>query len=118
MPIYTSKVLCSAHPALETVVPHGPSAVVADPHEIANVMDLDGINYMVNDAASVPLKVYFTAPSCVPATPFETSGADIGVLEIEDLLARDQVVALGEMMNFPGVIADDPLVKKKLEILR
>jgi len=100
----------------ETVVPHGTSAVVADPHEIANVMGLDGINYMVNDAASVPLKVYFTAPSCVPATPFETSGADIGVLEIEDLLARDQVVALGEMMNFPGVIADDPLVKKKIEI--
>jgi adenine deaminase len=98
----------------EAVVPHGTSAVVADPHEIANVMGVEGINYMMDDSDSVPLKVYFSAPSCVPATPFETSGAVIGPVEIDELLARDEVVALGEMMNFPGVIADDPMVKSKI----
>lgn len=99
----------------EAVVPHGTSAVVADPHEIANVMGVEGINYMVDDSDSVPLKVYFSAPSCVPATPFETAGATIGPSEIEELLSRDEVVALGEMMDFPGVIADDPIVKSKIK---
>ncbi|MDD1764096.1 MAG: adenine deaminase [Methanobacteriaceae archaeon] len=99
----------------EAVVPHGTSAVVADPHEIANVMGMEGINYMVEDSNSVPLKVYFTAPSCVPATTFETSGATIGPDEIEELLVREEVVALGEMMNFPGVIGDDATVKSKIQ---
>ena len=99
----------------EAVVPHGTSAVIADPHEIANVMGLDGIKYMMDDSNSVPLKVYFSAPSCVPATPFETSGAVIGLVEIDELLACEDVVALGEMMNFPGVIADDPTVKRKIQ---
>ena len=59
----------------EAVVPHGTTSVVSDPHEIANVMGIKGINYMINDASSVPLKMFLTAPSCVPATLFETSGA-------------------------------------------
>ena len=69
----------------EAVVPHGTTSVVADPHEIANVLGLDGINYMVKDASTVPLKVFLTAPSCVPATMFETSGAIISTEEIKNL---------------------------------
>ena len=99
----------------EAAVPHGTTAVVADPHEIANVLGLEGINYMVKDASTVPLKVFLTAPSCVPATIFETSGAIISTEEIKNLLKEDNVVALGEMMNFPGVIRDDPEVMGKLD---
>ena len=99
----------------EAVVPHGTTSIVADPHEIANVLGLDGINYMVKDASTVPLKVFLTAPSCVPATIFETSGAKISTEEIRSLLKEDNVVALGEMMNFPGVICDDPEVMAKID---
>ena len=98
----------------QAVVPHGTTSVVTDPHEIANVMGLDGIKYMMEDAASVPLRFFFTAPSCVPATPFETSGAIIGSEEIDALLKNDEVVALGEMMNFFGVIEKDPRVLEKI----
>ena len=102
----------------EAVVPHGTTSVVSDPHEIANVMGVDGIEYMINESKSVPLKVFFTAPSCVPATPFETSGAVLGPEEIEKLLEKEDMVALGEMMNFPGVIGDDPTVMAKIEIAK
>ena len=98
----------------EVVVPHGTTSIVADPHEIANVMGLNGINYMVKDSSTVPLKVFLTAPSCVPATIFETSGGVISTEEIEKLLEDGNFVALGEMMNFPGVIKDDPEVMTKL----
>lgn len=100
----------------EAVVPHGTTAVVADPHEIANVLGISGINYMMNDASTVPLRFFFTAPSCVPATPFETSGAVLGPEEIEELLQLDDVVALGEMMNFPGVVGEDPIVLEKIRL--
>ncbi len=99
----------------ETVVPHGTTSIVSDPHEIANVLGIEGIKYMINDAATVPLNFFFTAPSCVPATPFETSGAIIKAKEIYDLLISDEIVALGEMMNFPGVLGDDPEVMAKIE---
>lgn len=99
----------------ETVVPHGTTSVIADPHEIANVMGLDGINYMIKDAATVPLKVFLTAPSCVPATIFETTGGNISTEEIKNLLKDDNFVALGEMMNYQGVISSDPNVMAKLE---
>jgi len=99
----------------EAVVPHGTTSVVSDPHEIANIMGIEGINYMINDAEGVPLRFFFTAPSCVPATPFETSGAVINAQEINKLLERDEIVALGEMMNFPGVLEDDPEVIAKIE---
>ena len=99
----------------ETVVPHGTTSVISDPHEIANVLGIRGIKYMINDAASVPLNVLFTAPSCVPATPFETSGAVISAKEIDELLKEEGIVALGEMMNFPGVLANDEEVMAKIE---
>ncbi|HEX3013656.1 MAG TPA: amidohydrolase family protein, partial [Methanobacterium sp.] len=98
----------------EAVVPHGTTSVVSDPHEIANVLGTLGIEYMIKDASTVPLNVFFTAPSCVPATPFETSGAVIGSKEIDELLKYEEMVALGEMMNFPGVLSDDPEVMAKI----
>lgn len=99
----------------KAVIPHGTTSVVADPHEIANVLGIEGIDFMINDGKKVPFDFYYSAPSCVPATPFETSGAVLNSSDIEELLKRDEVVALGEMMNFPGVIAEDEEVLKKLD---
>ena len=98
----------------EAVVPHGTTSVVSDPHEIANVLGIPGIKYMIEDASTVPLNVFFTAPSCVPATSFETSGAVIGSKEIDEILKYKEMVALGEMMNFPGVLSGDPEVMAKI----
>lgn len=99
-------------------VRHGTTAVVCDPHEIANVLGIEGIEFMIENASHVPFNFYFTAPSCVPATEFETSGASLGAEDIEYLLKKDEVVGLAEMMNFPGVINGDESVLKKLEISR
>ena len=99
-------------------VRHGTTSVVCDPHEIANVLGIDGIELMINNAKEVPFNFYFTAPSCVPATMFETSGAIIDSSDIEYLLKKDEIVALGEMMNFPGVINGDEEVIKKLELAK
>ena len=97
------------------VVPQGTVAVVSDPHEIANVMGEQGIDYMVENANSVPLKIYFGVPSCVPATPFESSGAVLDKNDVDRLLARKDLYYLSEMMNFPGVVYDDPDVMGKIE---
>lgn len=96
-------------------VPHGTVGVIADPHEIANVLGVDGVEYMIEDGEKVPLKFYFGAPSCVPATPFETSGASVSVDDIQKLLKRDEIHFLSEMMNFPGVINEDPVVMEKIK---
>lgn len=112
-----SSMLCPSRFA-EAVVPHGTTAVVTDPHEIANVAGIDGVDYMRRDAADVPLRTYFTAPSCVPATPFETSGAELGPDEVAEILAWDEVVALGEVMNWPGVVEESPDVIAKLDAAR
>lgn len=95
-------------------VKHGTVAVVSDPHEIANICGIEGVNFMINDGKSVPLKFYFGAPSCVPATSFETNGAVINSRMIKDLLDKDEIHYLSEMMNFPGVIYDDPEVLDKI----
>ena len=99
-------------------VMHGTTSVVCDPHEIANVCGIDGIEFMIENASQVPFNFYFSAPSCVPATSFETSGAILDSNDIEFLLKKDEVVALGEMMNFPGVINADDEVIRKLELAR
>ena len=112
-----SSMLCPSRFA-EAVVPHGTCSVIADPHEITNVMGLNGINYMLKDAFSVPLKMFLTAPSCVPATKFETSGAVLSVKDIDKLLKNPEVVGLGEMMNFPGVVNGDYEVLAKLDIAK
>jgi len=96
-------------------IQHGTLATISDPHEIANVSGLEGIEFMLKDAESTPLKIHFNAPSCVPATGFETSGAIIDSKTIKSLLERDKIVALGELMNYPGVIFDDAEVLAKIE---
>lgn len=95
-------------------VTKGMIAVVADPHEIANVVGVDGVNFMINNGRKVPFKFYFGAPSCVPATDNETSGAKIGAAEIAELLKRDDIKYLGEVMDFPGVIAGEKEITAKL----
>ncbi len=89
------------------VVPRGTGAVVTDPHEIANVAGLPGIAAMRTATASLPLHVAFTAPSCVPASPMESPGANFDLAEIAEMLSWPETVALGELMNFPGVLAAD-----------
>ncbi len=95
-------------------VPHGTIGVISDPHEIANVMGTRGIDYMIKESQSVPVKFWFGAPSCVPATQFETSGGKIGAKEVRKLLERGEVKYLAEMMNFPGVINGDKEILKKI----
>ena len=99
-------------------VSRGTIAVVSDPHEIANVLGIPGIKYMINDAARVPLKFFFGAPSCVPATSFESSGAIINSDDVKQILELPEVKYLAEMMNFPGVLYNDHEVMKKIEIAR
>ena len=99
-------------------VRHGTTSVVCDPHEIANVRGIRGIEFMIENASTVPFNFYFAEPSCVPATAFETSGAVLDSDDIEYLLQKDEIVALAEMMNFPGVIGQDPEVLRKLELAR
>ena len=99
-------------------VRHGTTGVVCDPHEIANVCGIRGIEFMIENASKVPFNFYFTAPSCVPATSFETAGAVLDSSDIEYLLQMDEIVALGEMMNFPGVLNGDEEVIRKLELAR
>lgn len=96
-------------------VQHGTVATVSDPHEIANVCGVEGVNYMIANGKTTPFKFNFGAPSCVPATAFETAGAVIDSKDIEALLQRDDIKYLAEMMNFPGVLFDDAEVMKKLE---
>jgi adenine deaminase len=95
-------------------VVHGTVAVVSDPHEIANVMGIEGVKYMIEDGKASPMKFYFSAPSCVPATPFETSGAVLDNEKVEELLKLDEIKYLGEVMNFPGVLNDDPDIMEKI----
>ena len=99
-------------------VRYGVTSAVCDPHEIANVLGIEGVEFMIDNASQVPFNFYFTAPSCVPATPFETSGCTLGVSEIDYLLQKDEIIGLGEMMNFPGVINGDEDVLKKLDLAR
>ena len=96
-------------------VRHGTVAVVSDPHEIGNVLGVTGIEYMIKDSEKAPLKFFFGAPSCVPATPFETSGAMLNCKEIENLMKKKEIRCLAEVMNFPAVINKDPKVLRKIE---
>ncbi len=99
-------------------VKHGTIATVSDPHEIANVCGLDGVDYMINDGKTTPFKFYFGAPSCVPATNFETAGAVMTSDAVEHLLQQDSIKYLSEMMNFPGVLMQDPEVMAKIAIAK
>ena len=104
------------HPAryAQAVVPRGTLAVVTDLHEIANVCGSEGIKFVTDLARKLPLDMLFMAPSCVPATNLETSGAQISSKEVKKILAHPKIVGLGEMMNFPGVIGGDEEILEKL----
>ncbi len=109
-----SSQLCPSRFA-EAAVPHGTTAVVSDPHEIANVLGMKGVELMLEDASNVPLRIFLTAPSCVPATQYERSGATIGIPEIESMLKDPRFVGLGEVMDVEGVLNDDPRIISKIK---
>jgi len=96
-------------------VQSGTVATVSDPHEIANVLGIEGVNYMLENAAQVPFKFFFGAPSCVPATAFETAGDVLDASQVRELLERDDIWYLSEMMNYPGVLHGDEQVMAKLK---
>lgn len=108
-----SSMLVPSQFAILAVV-HGTVATVSDPHEIANVCGIKGVEYMISDGKKVPFCFFFGAPSCVPATVFETAGAELNAADIEKLLQQDEIKYLSEMMNFPGVLMKDPEVMKKI----
>lgn len=95
-------------------VVHGTTGTISDPHEIANVCGAEGVHYMISNGKTVPFKFHFGAPSCVPATIFETAGAALNAEEVDALLAMPEIKYLSEMMNFPGVLNGDEEVMKKI----
>ena len=97
---------------------HGTIATVSDPHEIANVLGLEGVRFMIENGLQTPFYFYFGAPSCVPATEFETAGATLDAAAVETLLADPGIKCLSEMMNFPGVLHDDAEVHRKISSAR
>ncbi len=126
---YLSPGLVDAHVHIESsmlspaefarqAVRHGTVATVSDPHEIANVLGVEGVRWMLDSAAHAPCKIFFGVPSCVPATPFESAGASLEVGEMPALFDEPRIVALSEMMNFPGVLNADPQVMAKLALAR
>ena len=94
---------------------HGTIGTISDPHEIANVCGVAGVEFMIENGKQTPFNFFFGAPSCVPATIFETAGAEVNEKEVDDLLARPEIYYLSEMMNFPGVLFNDPSVMAKIQ---
>lgn len=95
-------------------VPHGTTSIIADPHEIANVCGVKGIDFMLQASENIPMNVYFNIPSCVPATPYDESGAILDADSVKPLYSKNRIIGLGEMMNYPGVIFGDEDVHKKI----
>jgi adenine deaminase len=114
--VHTESALVWVPEFARAVVPHGTGAIVTDPHEVANVAGLSGIEAVRAAARGLPLGVYFTVPSCVPASPWESPGAAFGPAEIEQMLRWGECVGLGELMNFPGVLAGDDDIAAKLAV--
>ena len=112
--IHIESSMLSPHRFAEAVVPKGTTTVICDPHEIANVLGLEGVRYMLACAEGTPLDIFAMVPSCVPATHLETSGATLASEDIAHLLEQPGIVGLGEMMNFPGTIYGDGDVLMKL----
>lgn len=100
----------------KTILPAGTTAVIADPHEIANVCGLDGIQYMLDESSNIPLDVYLMLPSCVPATSFENAGAVLLAEDIKTMMGKDRILGLGELMDFPGVVAGDSKIIDKIDV--
>lgn len=102
----------------KVIVPRGVTTIIADPHEIANVKGLEGIQYIIDDSKSTPLDVYIMLPSCVPATDFENSGAILEAEDLKTMIDNSSVLGLGEMMNYPGVIEGHEKVIDKLILFK
>ncbi|MFL1471159.1 adenine deaminase [Paraclostridium bifermentans] len=102
----------------KAIVPMGTTTIITDPHEIANVCGLEGIEYILKSSEELPLCVYSMLPSCVPATDFENSGARLEAKDLEQYINHDRILGLGEMMNYPGVINQDKIVTDKLELAK
>jgi adenine deaminase len=124
---YVSPGLIDAHVHIESsmvpprefaraVLPHGVTTIISDPHEIANVLGLEGIRFMLQDAKYGPLSMFVDAPSCVPATNMETSGSQLEFYDLATLLGNEWVIGLGEVMNYPAVIHGDPQMLQKLRV--
>ena len=114
MHLESSKLLVDEFARL--VLPLGTTAVVADPHEVANVLGTDGVHWLADLCAGLPLDVFFMASSCVPASAFESPRRPLGLGDLEGLLRRRRVLGLAEMMNFPGVVSGDPRELAKLTL--
>ena len=107
--LHVESSMCTITEYVRAVLPHGTTAIFADPHEIANVFGLDGVRMMAAEAAAMPINVFVQMPSCVPSAPgLETPGARITPQDVQEAMTWPEIVGLGEMMNFPGVIAGDP----------
>ncbi|MEM2832809.1 MAG: amidohydrolase family protein, partial [Candidatus Caldarchaeum sp.] len=98
------------------ILPRGTTTLIADPHEIANVLGRQGVQWMIEASRALPIRVFFMAPSCVPASPLETPGAVLGPEEIREILSWERVIGLGEVMNYPGVLAHDPVLLAKIAV--
>lgn len=112
--VHIESSMCTPENFSRLVVPAGTVRVFADSHEIANVLGVEGLRFMQNSAARAPLKIHFMAPSCVPATDFEDTGATLSAADVESLLNDSETFGLGEMMNFPGLLNCVPEVLKKI----
>jgi len=111
--IESSMLIPSAFAKLAVI--HGTIGTISDPHEIANVCGVEGVHYMIDNGKKVPFHFFFGAPSCVPATTFETAGAVINSEEVAKLLENENIYYLSEMMNFPGVLFKEEEVLKKIK---
>lgn len=115
--LHIESTLLSPAEFCRAVVPHGTTAVIADPHEIANVLGTAGIRYMLEASAGLPLDVYLMLPSCVPATTLETSGARLGANKLKRFVHIDRVMGIGEVMDYPGVLAARQSVLAKTQLM-
>lgn len=116
--VHVESALVPPHELARAVVPRGVTTLVADPHEIANVLGLAGIRYMLDDASGAPFTMFVNAPPCVPATPLDTSGAALHAPDLAALRDDPRVLGLAEVMDFPGVVAGRPELLAKLEVFR
>jgi adenine deaminase len=116
--IHVESTLLAPAELARLMVPHGTAALVGDPHEIGNVMGIAGVEAMLAASRNLPMTFYFMAPSCVPATPLEDSGADLEAADLSRLARHRRVLGLAEMMNFPGAAGGDPEVLAKLHAFR
>ncbi|WP_053983492.1 adenine deaminase [Niameybacter massiliensis] len=114
--IHIESSMISPYAFSHTVLPFGTTTLIADPHEIANVSGLNGIRYMLKESENLPVSIYYMMPSCVPATPMESSGAILEAEDLQVLMDHPRILGLGEMMNFPGVLFGDPNVHAKLKV--